>query len=334
MSKETRRTVSEQLQLKTVFETDPDPGIHSACGLLLRRWGEQGSLKTAQTKLKQQAQRPPAPKENESRRWFVDKQGQTFVVLPPGVFTMGSPTDERGRTEVNERQHRRRIERSFAIATTEVTRAQYAVFAKAEGIEQRTTPYSKTADDPQTLVTWYDAVRYCNWLSQQEGLQACYRIRETGNVPSVTLELNFLDRNGYRLPTEAEWESACRAGVGVAWGHGRAERRLGQYAWFLKTSNDHLWPVGRLLPNEAGLFDMSGNGAEWVHDRAIRYTEQAGEHETLLDRDNTVDVNSYRVLRNGSFGSPSALVRAASRNAARPEGDGNGGSFRPSRSYP
>jgi formylglycine-generating enzyme required for sulfatase activity len=334
MSEETRRTVSEQLQLKTVFETDPDPGLHSTCGLLLRRWGEQAWLKTAQETLQQEAQRPSAPKANEPRLWFINTQRQTFVVFPPGVFTMGSPADERGRVEVNEPQHRRRIERSFAIATTEVTRAQYAVFAKAEGIEQRETPYSKTADDPQTRVTWYDAVRYCNWLSQREGLQACYRIRGTGKVPSVTMEMNFLDLNGYRLPTEAEWEYACRGRVGLAWGHGRAERRLGQYAWFLKTSDDHLWPVGRLLPNEAGLFDMSGNGLEWCQDGAFAYPREAGEHATLLNDATTVDANTKRVLRGGSFGDTSSLVRAAYRNYNRPDDDFSLVGFRPSRTYP
>jgi formylglycine-generating enzyme required for sulfatase activity len=148
----------------------------------------------------------------------------------------------------------------------------------------------------------------------------------------VTIEPDFLDRNGYRLPTEAEWEYACRAGVGVAWGHGRAERRLGQYAWFQKTSDDHLWPVGRLLPNEAGLFDMYGNGMEWCHDRAIRYPEQAGEHGTLLDGATTIDQNSTRVLRGGVYDSASSVGRAAFRSGNRPLGGGVG--FRPSRTYP
>ncbi len=152
MSEKARHTVIEQLQLRTVFETDPDPGIHSACELLLRRWGEKSWLRRAQQKLKTQAHRPPVPQANEPRRWFVNSQGQGFVVFPPGTFKMGSPVDEQGRY-FDELQHRRRIERSFAIASTEVTRAQYAAFARATGIEQRVTPFTRTLEDPQTLVS-------------------------------------------------------------------------------------------------------------------------------------------------------------------------------------
>jgi formylglycine-generating enzyme required for sulfatase activity len=148
------------------------------------------------------------------------------------------------------------------------------------------------------------------------------------------MEPNFLDRNGYRLPTEAEWEYACRAGVGVAWGHGRAERRLGQYAWFLKTSDDHLWPAGRLLPNEAGLFDMFGNAAEWCQEGAFPYPREAGEHATLLDDSTTVYANTNRVLRGASFLSVSASVRAAFRGVNRPDEVLNNVGFRPSRTYP
>jgi formylglycine-generating enzyme required for sulfatase activity len=336
MSEEARQAIIQRLQLHTVFETNPDPGIHSACELLLRRWGDEAWLKTAQTKLKQQAQRPPAPKKNEPRRWFVDKQGQTFVVFPPGVFTMGSPRNERGRfdDDDNERQHRRRIERSFAIATTEVTRAQYAVFAKAEGPEPGPIPESRTADDPQTVVDWDDAVRYCNWLSQQEGLSPCYEIRVSEKDVTVTMQPDFLNLDGYRLPTEAEWEYACRAGVGVAWGHGRAERRLGQYAWFMKTSDNQLWPVGRLLPNEAGLFDMSGHAEEWCQDRFLQYPAKAGEHDTLLDDATTVDADRRPVSRGGSFLSTSTYVRVAYRSKLPPGVWSYYVGFRPSRTYP
>jgi formylglycine-generating enzyme required for sulfatase activity len=148
------------------------------------------------------------------------------------------------------------------------------------------------------------------------------------------MELNFLDLNGYRLPTEAEWEYACRAGVGVAWGHGRADRRLGQYAWFLKTSDEHLWPTGRLLPNEAGLFEMSGNAMEWCQDKAYAYPREAGEHATLLDDATTVEENKNRVLRGGSFNDTSTVVRAAGRYDFRPGDVYIVVGFRPSRTYP
>jgi hypothetical protein len=334
LSAETRQTVIDRLQLRQVFQSDPDPGIHSASQLLLRRWGETKYLATAQAELAHDAARPPAPQAAEPRTWFVNSQQQTFVVFPPGVFTMGSPPEERGRIPVNEPQHQRRIERSFALAAMEVTRAQYAVFAKATRTEVRDSPYSKTRDDPQTRVTWFEAAAYCNWLSVEERLQRCYRMVGSGPSLQVELEPNFLDRNGYRLPTEAEWEYACRSGVAAAWAHGRAERRLGQYAWFQQNSDNHLWPVGRLLPNEAGLFDTSGNGMEWCAERAFLYPQGNNVQVTLLDSETRVDPNTNRVLRRGSFNLTSANVRAAFRSLYRPDDVYSNVSFRPSRTYP
>jgi formylglycine-generating enzyme required for sulfatase activity len=127
------------------------------------------------------------------------------------------------------------------------------------------------------------------------------------------MEPDFLDLGGYRLPTEAEWEYACRAGVGMTWSHGRAVRRLGRYAWFDNNSDDRLWPVGRLLPNEAGLFDMSGNGLEWCQEHPKQYPSELAEYITLLDPRKTVDSQSNRALRGGSFTNDSASVRAATR---------------------
>ncbi|MFN7765996.1 MAG: protein kinase domain-containing protein [Planctomycetaceae bacterium] len=334
LSAETRQTVIDRLRLRQVFQSDPDPGIHSASELLLRRWGERTYLARAQAELAQDAARPPAPQAGEPRTWFVNSQQQTFVVFPPGVFTMGSPPEERGRNKHSEHQHQRRIERSFALAATEVTRTQYAVFAKATRTGARDSPYSKTRDDPQTMVIWFEAAAYCNWLSVEEGLQRCYRMVGSGPSLQVELEPNFLDRNGYRLPTEAEWEYACRSGVAAAWGHGRAERQLGQYAWFFKNSDNHLWPVGRLLPNEAGLFDTSGNGMEWCAERGVFYPQGNDVQAMWLDSETRVDPNTYRVLRGGSFGYTSAVVRAASRDLNRPDDVLDIVSFRPSRTYP
>ncbi len=162
-------------------------------------------------------------------------------------------------------------------------------------------------------------------------MQTCYQIQGD----EIKLEPDFLDRNGYRLPTEAEWEYACRAGAGVPWGHGFAERRLGQYAWFVKNSDEHLWPVSRLLPNEAGLFDMAGNGLEWCHDLAQFFPQGLGELPTLLGDVSIVSPSSNRVLRGGSLVSTSFGVRVADRHFDRPDViSGDVLSFRPSKTYP
>jgi len=319
LSDEARQTVIERLQLRTVFVTDRDPGIHSACQLLLARWGAKGWLSEAQRQLAKPVERLPTSTRGESRNWFVNSQQQTLVVFPPGVFKMGSPPGERGRNEENEFQHRRLIERSFAIATTEVTQAQYSVFATSSQAEERNTTFSNNLDAPRTRVTWFEAAQYCNWLSAQEGLQVCYSIRGSGESLSVTSLPDFLDRNGYRLPTEAEWEFACRAGVGVDWGHGRSVRRLIQYAWFQQNSDSRLWPVAALLPNEAGLFDMSGNGMEWCQEIQQLYPTTEGDHPTLLDDAQSISPKAARVLRGGSFILAATHVRAAYRNFIRPD---------------
>ncbi len=333
LSAEIRTELIEQLRLHNVFHNDPDPGIHSACELLLRRWAEKRWLDTAQTELRDLKSKPPTPSEGEPRRWFVNSQKQTFVVFPPGVFLMGSPIQERGRIPQNEQQHRRQIERAFAIAATEVTRADYTIFAMETHNKIQNSQYSNTSYDPYTRVRWVEAAQYCNWLSRKDSLTECYFITGTGSTATVTMKPTLLGLDGYRLPFEAEWEFACRSGVIAAWGHGRADRRLGQYAWFLTNSNEHLWPVGRLLPNEAGLFDMSGNAAEWCQDRAMVYPNEDRDHPTQLDNSSDVDMSSSRMLRGGSYSITSTVLRAADRYNDRPDVDDNYISFRPVRTY-
>src|SRR5215813_8055687 len=110
-------------------------------------------------------------------------------------------------------------------------------------------------------VSWYTAAQYCNWLSEREGIppgQWCYPahkdIRE-----GMRLFPDALERTGYRLATEAEWEYACRAGTTTPYYFGAAEELLGRYAWYLYSSRDRSWPVGQKRPNDLGLFDMHGN---------------------------------------------------------------------------
>lgn len=111
--------------------------------------------------------------------------------------------------------------------------------------------------NPVEQVRWSDAVKFCNKRSQAEGLQPCYDLE--------TWSCNF-EANGYRLPTEAEWEYACRAGTATAYFFGDTPAKLADYAWFDKNSGGHPRPVGQKQPNPWGLYDMCGNVWEWCND--------------------------------------------------------------------
>ena len=125
----------------------------------------------------------------------------------------------------------------------------------------------KGGRNPVEQVRWSDAVIFCNKRSASEGLQACYDLK--------TWACNF-DANGYRLPTEAEWEYACRAGTTTAYVCGETPSKLGDYAWFDKNSGGHPRPVAQKQPNPWGLYDMCGNLWEWCNDfYQVDYYQQA-----------------------------------------------------------
>jgi formylglycine-generating enzyme required for sulfatase activity len=330
------------------YREDDDAGIHAAAEWLLRQWNQENqvlALLDAWAKAKphrdlllkaiaaappQPAQAAIDPKYSPKARWYVNTQGQTLVVIPAQTFLMGSPATEPGRDEKTESQVPKTV-RSFAIAANEVTNEQFRRFRPAHPPDEK----APRPDSPANLIKWYRAAEYCNWLSQQDGIppnEWCYEPSPSPpNAPQsfaegMKVRANFLHLKGYRLPTEEEWECACRSGTITSRHFGESADLLPSYAWFLTNSNESaLSPIGRFKPNDFGLFDMLGNGLEWCHDRFGNNGNAA--EETIYDKD-------PRLMRGGSFGDLAGLLRSAARSVALPDTSAYYHSFRPARTVP
>jgi formylglycine-generating enzyme required for sulfatase activity len=263
--------------LLQIYRQDPDPGIHGAAGWLLRQWQAEAQLRQIDKEL-------ATGKVEGKRRWYINRQGQTLVLVPQpaGEVTVGEGNEQR----------KERIGWSYFIGAKEVTVADYVKFRKDQRQFKR---YARTDDCPMMEVSWHDAAAYCNELSKQEGIdkdQWCYE--PAGKEGEMKPAANHLQRTAYRLATEAEWEYACLAGAVTAFCYGEPDELLAKYGWFVGNSLTRSHPVGALKPNDLGLFDMHGNAVEWCYDW---YDKGA----------------SHRVLRGGSWGFDSGICRAAYR---------------------
>jgi formylglycine-generating enzyme required for sulfatase activity len=330
-------------QLLLIYRNHADPGLHSAAAWLLRQWGQSARLAEVDEQLKENEAQLRSRTNTDLRRWYVNSQGDTYVIVDAGEFMMGSPETEPDR-DASETWHPRRISRVFAIAATEVTRGQFQKYLQAVHGPQVETDYvaavmkdSRTEHSPAVRPTWFDAAEYCNWLSECEGIppeQWCYEPNEHGEFyVGMKPARDFVRLTGYRLPTEAEWEYACRAGTATSRYFGASTKLLVHYGRYEANSDNHVWPVGGLKPNDLGLFDMLGNVYEWCHERYQDYPGPGGE--PLADAVDIQEVEDRigRVKRGGSYFHFARFLRSSSRAYGDPDNRSSSIGFRPVRTF-
>jgi formylglycine-generating enzyme required for sulfatase activity len=321
------------------YTDDPNSGIHGVAEWALRQLEADDSIAAIKAAYS-------TGSSVGNRHWYLTTTGSksarpnslAFAIIQPNEeFLMGSPLDEpdrfQGPTGKNEIRHRRHIGRTFAISMHEITVAQFAAFNSMHSFNRT---HSREEDSPANMVTWYDAAAYCNWLSKQEDIppeQWCYD-PEQSFAEGMTLVPDYLHRTGYRLPTEAEWEYACRAGTTTAYSFGATESLLDQYVWYANNSNSKwMIPVGTLRPNRFGLFDMNGNVVEWCQETQNQYDTSlpiTGDKEDLNPLDNT----RSRRQRGGGFDYRASGVRSANRFSFQPSDRSSYFRFRVARTLP
>ncbi len=254
-----------------------------------------------------------------SPRTFTNSIGMKFMLLPAGTFMMGSPSDEPGRLD-REKQHRVTLSKGFYMHTTEVTVGQWRTFIQDTGFrtdaenkggawiwtgkkwEKKAGYYwdnpgfSQGEENPVTCVSWNDVQEFIRWLSRKEG-------------------------KTYRLPTEAEWEYACRAGSTTAFSSGGItelkcghDPNLDAMGWYCGNSGKKTHPVAQKNPNAWGLYDMHGNVFEWCQDC---YEEKYSFGQVSDPKGPSS--GKYRVFRGGGWSNDARFCRSANRPGFNPD---------------
>jgi formylglycine-generating enzyme required for sulfatase activity len=245
----------------------------------------------------------PAEKK-ELDKTFTNSMGMEFVLIPAGKFTMGSPVGEPGRMENEGPQREVQITKPFYMGKYEVKVSEFREFVKAAqyktdaeanggayvrikdkwerkaGLHWMNPEFSQKDDHPVTCMAWSDAAEYGKWLTKKTG-------------------------HAYRLPTEAEWEYACRARTQQAYSFGTDARDLSKYGWYAENSGGKTRPVGQKKPNALGLFDMHGNVIEWCQDWQGKYAGRPETNPTGPLR------GQARILRGGGWGHSAENLRCS-----------------------
>lgn len=278
----------------------------------------QVSLTSPSTKIK------VIPVTPEEEKFFLLKP--EMFLIPEGFFYMGSEKGLKNEKPV----HKVRLN-SFFMSRNLVTNEMYCQFLNSQGNQKESgsewiklskAPYCGIEEEtvsgnfsvkpgyekiPVIYVNWYGAIAYCNWLSETESLEPSYGPPDKrGKNPSL-----WLKKNGYRLPTEAEWEYACRTGTENTyyWGDNIND----DYLWYKNNSDNKPQPVSQKKPNNYGLYDMAGNVFEWCNDWFNDYSEEEQINPA------GPETGSYKVGRGGSYTSKEQACRSTIRSGTNPK---------------
>ena len=236
--------------------------------------------------------------------------------LPSGKFYMGSHDSDEYLRNNEHPQHRVSISHSTFMGVYPVTQKQF------QDLMEFNPSMVVTYDlCPVDSVTWFSALEFCNKMSEAESLPPYYELkavrRRANNNAIESAKVNVLGGDGYRLPTEAEWEYACRAGSVSPWCFGDQVLEVGNYAWYYDNSQMETHPVGRRKPNAWGLYDMHGNVMEWCYDW---YGELFYQQCTEEEENPTGPADGIaKVLRGGAWQFGAEATRCAYRNSSTPD---------------
>ena len=271
---------------------------------------------------------------------YTNTIGMQFILIPPGEFMMGStsdeiveavaaftPTDDQTwpdffRTEAP--QHTVRLTKPYYLGVYEVTQAEYEQVLGKDRNHSCFAPLSFGSNDvigrdstrhPVEMVSWYDAAEFCATLSQKEKMKPFYMREGEAVTP--------LEGTGYRLPTESQWEFACRAGTTSKYSTGDRIADLDAMGWFSLNSQGRTHAVGEKNANPFGLYDMHGNVEEWCQDHYAAYSEAQLENPSV-----TSTTETRRVTRGGFWTFMWPLCRSSHRFARTPESQFNYTGFR------
>ena len=310
-------------RLLALYRDDPDPAVHSAAGWLVKTWGHREQLRLVDQDL-------ATGRRVGSRRWYICPDGLTMVLLDGKQnYVIGTPELVPGRKNI---EPECTVDVApFEISTTEVTVDQYRPFLKHDANVLAHYPAESLAipDCPQLYVTWCEAAHYCNWRSQQEGIpqeEWCYEPRADDKyLPGMKIKANFQSKVGYRLPTEEEWEYACRAGTVTRFLFGDSHELIGRYARCAALS---AVPVGSFFPNAFGLFDTHGNAFEWCQNIFGHPSDIVPGGAEIIDED------VHKANRGGGFFTRPPRAWSAMRYKDSPLLRNDAGGFRLVRSRP